>query len=161
MVDAIIALSILVIGIIAVFAYFYVNPGLSEPVELVNTISSFFLENTFSDISSNYVQLLLIQGVVNEHVFLSEKMAELCYTSNTTFYQEFINRTIASAIPGSLSFEISVLYDNNTPCLSHSRLSTTDIGREDSRFIASSRDIIFNFNNATVMGPYFLEVTLW
>lgn len=163
--DAVLALSILVVGIFLVTSS-YIDAPQPTQVELISEDLLNFLSNTkIKDLNNPYAGIggeLWVNGSIRDaDNSLLQQIGEFYATNNLNTAEKFIQNVSKDAVPYQYRFEVWVnsviLYPKN-PSSEHIR------SKNSTEILLTSKKITFGIVNKTtgnLWGPYRAEVFLW
>ena len=161
MIDVIVGMSILLIGVLVMLNYFYVNPIIDQPLSYSNDLVRFVLGTKLGELASLKITNLTKNDVIDPHDFIGEEFVKLCVERNQSFFEEMVNYTIGTIVPAHMSYSVGIVnssYDviNVSYCLNH-----TTVPFEEPEIVSVSRGVLIAFNGSDTLGPYYLEVKVW
>ncbi len=152
--DAFVAMGIIVVGLFVVLASYSYSP-VSEQQEALGSDMLLTLSNTkVDDLNNNYVRSLIINGTItNKDNSVLQQLGEFYINNQTSMGSKFIDNISGNIIPRQFSVNISI---NRTQAyFSGSKMVPS------SRFVISTKSILFGVYNGTMWGPIPAEVILW
>lgn len=162
-VDGLIALGILVIGFVFIYAYFISEPPEIQAEFFSSDLVEFLSKTKISDLDETiYVE---IYTLVDEQYYentLLEQTSFFC-SHNPTSATSLINLATSEGelIRPQYGFELNIKdQDGNDHC-SNPIYTRGDIETDNPRLIITAKDIIYFIDDDTLNGPYLAEVNVW
>lgn len=163
--DAILAIGILVIGVLFLTSSYIQLPQLTQVSFLSDDLLSFLSDTKIKDLNNEYAGIggeLWKNGTISNQENSLLQQASIFYKKNDLGTAEkFIQSSTNELVPSQFRYEVwidkTLIYPRN-PSSQHS------LSRNQTSLILASRKIAFGFLNQStgeIWGPYEVEVYLW
>ncbi len=160
-IDAMIASSIIILGLIIIFTTHNIRPETSPTLRIVGEYTDFLISTKIREFQGTYVESLVNDSnITNLDNTLLEQLTEFYFLNQTgpkdktVIMNNYIQEISTGIIPRQRSFEVymnrSLLYANsNTPV-------------EEAELVINSKKLSFKrINDTYIYGPVVLEVKVW
>ncbi len=152
--DAFVAMGIIVVGLFVVLASYSYSP-VSEQQEALGADILLSLSATkVTELNNDYVMLLITNGTItNRDNTVLQQLGEFYVNNQSSMGSKFIANISSNILPYQFGVNISI---NKTQAYySGAKL------RPSSRYVISSKSIIFGIYNGTFWGPFPADVVMW
>ncbi len=151
--DAFVAMGIIVVGLVIVLAAYSYRP-VTVQGSVISSDLTLSLSNTkVSDVNNDYVRNLINNGTItNSDNSLLQQTGEFYVNNQMSMGSYFLQNVTSNLVPRQYGVNITI---NEQEMFSRGRLLNS------SRFVISSRSIVFGIYNGSMWGPLPAEVRVW
>jgi hypothetical protein len=161
-VDVLLGFAIVIIGISLLLVFLFEVPVSTQPDFYADDIVLFLTSTQFDDFQTNSSKALLKSSIVTEDTLIGEQISLWCDSNDQYSFDLLLNETVVNILPRSLRYSVTVINNtiNETTCLSHTPYPESS--KESAQIISVSRGMLLGIlNNTEILGPYYLEVSVW
>ena len=164
MLDATLALFVLVIGVFLVLSLYVEVPDSAQVDFLSKDIMNFFSDTKIKDLDNNYAgiggQLWKNGTITDPENTLLQQIGELYANSQLETAEKFV-QNVSDIVPKQYRYEVWI---DNTRVYPKDAAQDHAKSRSDTELLLTSKKLIFGLNNRTtnsIWGPYKAEVFAW
>lgn len=162
MLDAFIAISILVLSVILIFSFHSQKPYQMQGIFLSDDILDLLAETSVYEVNNEFVYSLYTNGstnITNTDNSLLEQTAIFYMTDREKLAQDFLLNVTNNAVPENYGFELFIYNSTHTYNLT---INPGDSLQNESDQIVSSKKLIFGLIQEEFnWGPATAEVRIW
>lgn len=169
--DAFLAMSILVLGILIVYSFRSYSPSQVQPLLLADDVMESLSSNKVGDLAGNisgpgiYVQGLISDGdIPTMQNTLLEQIGEFYALDNDALCRSFTANITDMLIPSQYGFALYVNVTNHSLNTNDFKVIVNNISvqQDESSMLVTSKRIVAGIVNETVMwGPFIMEARIW
>lgn len=173
--DAFLAMSVLVLGMLIVYSFRSYSPSQVQPILLAADVMESLSSNKVGDLAGEvsgagfYVQSLLNNGnITTMQNTLLEQIGEFYALNNTELARDFTRNITNVLVPSQYGFMLYIHDDPTDPDYSiysvDFNVTVNDglVPPNESSMLVTSKRIVSGIINGTVMwGPFIMEARVW